>query len=89
MYVQGLLFSATSAMHKTEFIQTINSAFNSGGILCTLSDSDLGNYLLGKVMDLMRKNQPRKLTAVKNIKLQDTTPPVYVLSSDVYHSSEI
>lgn len=70
-------------MHKSEFIQTINSAFHSGGMFCTLSDSDLGNYLLHKVMEFMREDQPRKLTAVKNIGLQDTIAPVYVLSSDV------
>ena len=70
-------------MHKSEFIQTINSAFHSGGMFCTLSDSDLGNYLLGKVMEFMGEPQPRKLTAVTNIGRQDTIPPVYVLSSHV------
>ena len=76
-------FSATSAMHKTEFIQTINIAFKSGGMFCTLSDGELGNYLLGKVMEFMKEEEPRKLTAVGNIGLQDAVSPVYVLSTDV------
>ena len=70
-------------MHKSEFIQTINLAFNSGGMFCTLSDTELGNYLLAKVMEFMAEPTPRILQAVKNIGLQDTIPPVYVLSSDV------
>ena len=76
-------FSAISAMHKSEFIQTINMAFKSGGMFCTLSDCELGNYLLGKVMEFMKEDEPRKLTAVGNIGLQDTVSPVYVLSPEV------
>ena len=56
-------------MHKTEFIQTINIAFKSGGMFCTLSDGELRNYLLGKVMEFMKEEEPRKLTAVGNIGL--------------------
>ena len=48
-------FSATSAMHKTEFIQTINMAFQSGGMFCTLSDCELRNYVLGKVMEFVKE----------------------------------
>ena len=79
-------FSAASAMHKSEFIQTINSAFKSGGMFCTLSDCELGNYLLAKVMEFMKEEEPRKLAAVANIGFQDTISPVYVLSPDVCYN---
>ena len=52
-------FYSTSAMHKTDFVQAINSGFHSEGMFCTLSDSDLGNYLLGKVMVFMQQQEPR------------------------------
>ena len=70
-------------MHKTEFIQTINIAFKSGGMFSTLLDGELENNLLGKVMEFMKEEEPRKLTAVGNIGLQDAVSPVYVLSTDV------
>ena len=46
-------FCVSSTMHKNEFVQSINLGFKSGGMFCTLSDGDLGNYLLNKVMDFM------------------------------------
>ena len=52
-------------------------------MFCTLSDGELGNYLLGKVMEIMKEEEPQKLTAVGNIGLQDAVSPVYVLSTDV------
>lgn len=47
-------YCASSAMKKNEFIQVINVGFNSGGMFCTLSDSELGHHLLEKVMDFMK-----------------------------------
>lgn len=44
-------FSASNAMHKNEFIQAINGSFGFGGMFYTLTD--LGNYLLKKVMTFM------------------------------------
>lgn len=79
-------FKASDAMHKTEFISAINTSFGSGGMFCTLSDVDLGNYLLDKVNTFMNpSNNPRILSAVENIGLQsDKEPPVYVLSPEVH-----
>lgn len=71
-------------MHKNEFVNEINSGFNLGGMFCTLSDVDLGNYLLGKVMEFMGEPNPRTLKAVMNVGQQDTTPPIFVLSAEVY-----
>ncbi len=76
-------FCASSAMHKNDFVQAINTGFSSGGMFCTLSDVDLGNYLLEKVMDFMKEDQPRTLQAVCNVGQQETTPPIYVLSPEV------
>ena len=70
-------------MHKTDFIQAINLSFGSGGMFCTLSDVELGNYLLNKVMEFMNTSDPRILTAVENIGQQDGDPPVFVLSTQV------
>ena len=70
-------------MHKSEFIQAINAAFHAGGMFCTLSDGELGNYLLGKVMNFMRGACPRKLVAVENIGQQDVNNPIFVLPSEV------
>lgn len=70
-------------MKKNEFVQAINTGFNSGGMFCTLSDSELGNYLLGKVMDFMKNGEIQTLKAVRNIGQQDTNPPVFVLSPEV------
>lgn len=53
-------------------------------MFCTLSDGDLGNYLLVKVMKFMEQDQPRVLQAVGNIGQQDTHPPVFILSPEVY-----
>ena len=71
-------------MHKNEFVQAINSGFRSGGMFCTLSDGELGNYLLGKVMEFMGEREPRTLQAVGNVGQQDVSPPVFVLSPEVY-----
>lgn len=71
-------------MHKNEFVQAINSGFNCGGMFCTLSDVDLGNYLLKKVMEFMSASNPHTLKAVRNIGQQTTNPPVFVLSPEVY-----
>ena len=70
-------------MHKSEFIQTINAAFHAGGMFCTLSDGELGNYLLGKVMNFMKGDSPRTLVAVENIGQQDVNNPVFILSPEV------
>lgn len=70
-------------MTKREFVQTINTGFNSGGMFCTLSDADLGNYLLGKVLEFMKEDGRRTLKAVPYVGQQDTTPPVFVLSPEV------
>lgn len=70
-------------MHKNEFVQAINAGFSSGGMFCTLSDVDLGNYLLEKVMDFMKEPHPRTLKAVSNVGQQDTSPPIFVLSPEV------
>ena len=67
-------------MHKTDLI---NRSFVSGGMFCTLSDVDLENYLLEKVMSFMRMPQPRVLAAVENIGQQDGDPPVFLLSPEV------
>lgn len=82
-HLRDCYFCASSAMKKTEFIQAINTGFNSGGMFCTLSDSELGHYLLGKVMDFMKEPDKRILRAVSNIGQQDTNPPVFVLSPEV------
>jgi len=76
-------FCASSAMHKNEFVQAINSGFHSGGMFCTLSDTDLGNYLLEKVMEFMGTDQPRTLQAVENVGQQAVDPPVFALSPQV------
>ena len=55
-------------------------------MFCTLSDCELGNYLLAKVMEFMKEEEPRKLAAVANIGFQDTISPVYVLSPDVCYN---
>lgn len=70
-------------MKRNEFVQAINTGFNSGGMFCTLSDADLGNYLLAKVMAFMKSANRRTLKAVRNIGQQDTNPPVFVLSPEV------
>lgn len=70
-------------MHKNEFVQAINAGFSSGGMFCTLSDVELGNYLLEKVMDFMKDSDPRTLQAVCNVGQQDGNPPVFVLSPEV------
>ena len=74
-------------MHKNEFVQEINSVFSSGGMFCTLSDVDLGNYLLEKVMEFMQEPQPRTLQAVCNVGQQDVSPPVIVLSPEVSYNN--
>ena len=70
-------------MRKNDFVQAINTGFQSGGMFCTLSDSDLGTYLLKKVMEFMDKDNRRVLRAVQNLGQQDTNPPVYILSQEV------
>lgn len=70
-------------MHKNEFVQAINSGFNCGGMFCTLSDVDLGNYLLKKVMEFMSENEPHTLIAVRNVGQQEFKPPVFVISPEV------
>ena len=70
-------------MHKSDFIQAINRSFGSGGMFCTLSDSDLGNYILSKVMQFMSTSQPRILAAVKSVGQQDSDPPMFLLSTEV------
>ena len=76
-------YRAMDSMHKSDFIQAINRSFGSGGMFCTLSDVELGNYLLHKVMEFMKTNQPRILTAVENVGQQDVDPPVFLLSPEV------
>ena len=70
-------------MHKNDFVSAINTGFISGGMFCTLSDGDLGNYLLSKVMEFMKQDHIRTLKAVKNVGQQDCNPPIFVLSPDV------
>lgn len=71
-------------MHKNEFVQAINNGFHSGGMFCTLSDADLGNYLLLKVMDFTGGDRPpRTLRAVKTVGQQDVNSSIFVLSSQV------
>ena len=79
-------FHATDAMRKNDFIHMINSGFGSGGMFSTLSDADLGNYLLGKVMQFMSGGQARTLSAVQNVGQQDGDPPIFLLSSEVCFS---
>lgn len=76
-------FSASSSMHKNEFIHAINASFGSGGMFCTLTDIELGNYLLKKVMSFMGQDRPRTLTAVRHIGQQECSPPIFVLSPEV------
>ena len=83
LFCRDCYFCVASAMHEIEFVQAINHGFCSGGMFCTLSDVDLGSYLLSKVMEFMRTNRPRTLKAVLNIGQQDSTPPVYILSPKV------
>lgn len=61
----------------------INQSFGSGGMFCTLSDVELGNYLLKKVMEFMSAPNPRILTAVENVGQQDTNPPVFAITPEV------
>ena len=71
-------------MHKNEFVSAINTGFNCGGMFCTLTDVDLGNFLLKKVMEFMGENEPQTLIAVRNVgQQQELTPPVYVFSPEV------
>lgn len=70
-------------MHKNDFVHAINSGFHSGGMFCTLSDGDMGNYLLKKVMEFMGQPEPRTLKAVNCLGQQDGTPPVFILSPEV------
>ena len=74
-------------MHKNEFVQAINSGFRSGGMFCTLTDTDLGNYLLEKVMEFMGTDHPRTLQAVENVGQQAVDPPVFALSPQVWDIS--
>ena len=76
-------FSASNAMHKNEFIHAINGSFGSGGMFCTLTDSELGTYLLKKVMSFMRQDRPHTLRAVRHIGQQECSPPIFVLSPEV------
>ena len=76
-------FSASSAMHRNEFVQAINHGFNSGGMFCTLSDVDMGNYLLGKVMEFMGEQDPRTLQTVGHVGQQEGIHPTFVLSAEV------
>jgi hypothetical protein len=36
-------------------------------MFCTLSDVDLGNYLLAKVMELMKEDEPHTVQAMGNV----------------------
>ena len=58
-------------------------------MFCTLSDVELGNYLLQKVMEFMNTSQPRILAAVENVGQQDVDPPVFLLSTEVCMESNI
>jgi hypothetical protein len=75
-------------MHKNEFVQAINSGFQSGGMFCTLTDVDLGNYLLGKVMEFMGEENPRTLQAVMNVGQQDISPPIFIISAELHIDEE-
>ena len=70
-------------MHMSEFIHAINGAFGSGGMFCTLTDIELGNYLLKKVMNFMGQDRPHTLRAVRHIGQQEGSPPIFVLSPEV------
>ena len=70
-------------MHKNEFVQSINQGFVSGGMFCTLSDVELGNYLLKKVMEFMNEQNPRTLKTVGHVGQQEGTPATFVLSPEV------
>ena len=70
-------------MHKNELIHTINSAFGSGGMFCTLTDIALGNYLLKKVINFMGQDQLHTLRAVRHIGQQEGFLPIFVLSPEV------
>ena len=60
----------------------LNSAFGSGGMFCTLSDSDLNDYVMHKATDT---EGLRILQAVVTIGYQESDhgPPIYVLSPEV------
>ena len=51
-------------MHKNDFIQAVNRSFGSGGMFCTLTDVELGNYLLQKVKSKCTPVGHRLLTSV-------------------------
>jgi len=70
-------------MHKNEFIPTVNRAFGSGGMFCTLTDVELTNYLMTKVMAFMKEPQHRILTAVGHVGQQEGSPSVFILSAEV------
>ena len=57
-------------------------------MFCTLLDGELGNYPLGKVIEFMKEEELRNLTAVGNIGLQDAVSPVYVLQQ-IYVNHEV
>ena len=64
-FYRDCFFCASSAMHRNEFVQAINSVFlREECFVYTLLDVDLGNYLLEKVMEFMQEPQPRTLQAV-------------------------
>ena len=76
-------------MHKNDFMSTINKDFGSGGMFCTLTDVDLGNYLLEKVTTFMSSPSYRVLMAVANVGQQKVNPPIYLLSQDVSYNATI
>ena len=76
-------YHAKDVMRKTDFIMAINQYFGSGGMFCTLSDIELGNYLLKKVLEFMKAPKPRVLTAVETVGQQDVDPPVFLLPAEV------
>ena len=61
----------------------INSSFGSGGMVCTLSDVDLGIYVIKKVTEFMTEPSHRVLTSVGNVGQQECDPPIWVLRAEV------
>ena len=46
---------------------------------------ELGNYLLGKVMEFMGRDQPHALEAIENVCHHDVSSLVYALSPEAWY----
>uniref|UniRef100_A0A1X7VJI6 Uncharacterized protein n=1 Tax=Amphimedon queenslandica TaxID=400682 RepID=A0A1X7VJI6_AMPQE len=77
-------FFSVSTVNKGEFMASINSSFGSGGMICTLSDLDLGNFVIQKVTEFMMRPNCTILASVSNIGGLNSDPPVWILNSDLH-----